>query len=126
MALPIRKSINCSATSLRRPDASEETDARHEQRRNSPCASRGFRLHDLLAGRRARNRACRRVLSPGRGRCVRALGLVTWNERHLTYLMRGDTPEGQEFCRRFPRITILDPVRFIRAIDARTSPSTGP
>jgi putative PIN family toxin of toxin-antitoxin system len=26
--------------------------------------------------------------------------IVTWNERHLTYLMDQDTPEGVDFCRR--------------------------
>jgi putative PIN family toxin of toxin-antitoxin system len=30
--------------------------------------------------------------------------LVTWNERHLTYLMRQDTPEGRDFCQRFPNV----------------------
>lgn len=42
--------------------------------------------------------------------------LVTWNERHLTYLMRGDTPEGQEFLRRFPTLVIVDPIQFLRAM----------
>lgn len=40
---------------------------------------------------------------------VNARYLVTWNERHLTYLMKRDTPEGIEFCRRYPNLTILDP-----------------
>ena len=26
--------------------------------------------------------------------------LVTWNERHLTYLMKQDTTEGKEFCQK--------------------------
>ena len=43
--------------------------------------------------------------------------LVTWNDRHLTYLMRQDTPEGLDFCRRFPKLKIADPVTFLRAID---------
>ena len=43
--------------------------------------------------------------------------LVTWNERHLTYLMRGDTPEGVEFCRRFPKLKIVDPPTFLREVD---------
>jgi putative PIN family toxin of toxin-antitoxin system len=43
--------------------------------------------------------------------------LVTWNERHLTYLMRQDTPEGIEFCRRFPNLRIVDPPAFLRAIE---------
>lgn len=34
--------------------------------------------------------------------------LVTWNERHLTYLMQRDTPEGCDFCGRYPTLTILD------------------
>jgi putative PIN family toxin of toxin-antitoxin system len=40
--------------------------------------------------------------------------LVTWNERHLTYLMQKDTPEGIEFCQRFPELTILSPSAFIQ------------
>jgi putative PIN family toxin of toxin-antitoxin system len=43
--------------------------------------------------------------------------LVTWNERHLTYLMRKDTSEGQEFCRKFPRLTILSPTAFLGEFD---------
>jgi len=39
--------------------------------------------------------------------------LVTWNERHLTYLMKQDTPEGREFCQRFPHIKIVSPVQFL-------------
>ena len=39
--------------------------------------------------------------------------LVTWNDRHLTYLMRQETPEGTEFCRRFPNIKIVDPPTFL-------------
>jgi hypothetical protein len=42
--------------------------------------------------------------------------LVTWNQRYLTYLMHQDTPEGQDFCRRFPNIKIMDPPTFIRAM----------
>jgi predicted nucleic acid-binding protein len=42
--------------------------------------------------------------------------LVTWNERHLTYLMRKDTPEGVEFCKRFPELRIISPPEFIREI----------
>jgi putative PIN family toxin of toxin-antitoxin system len=42
--------------------------------------------------------------------------LVTWNERHLTYLMRQETPEGAEFCRRFPNVKILDPPAFLAEI----------
>ena len=44
--------------------------------------------------------------------------LVTWNARHLTYLMRQDTPEGIEFCRRFPTIRILTPPEFLHELDA--------
>jgi putative PIN family toxin of toxin-antitoxin system len=42
--------------------------------------------------------------------------LVTWNERHLTYLMKQDTPEGIEFCRRFPGLKIVDPPTFLGEI----------
>ena len=45
---------------------------------------------------------------------VDAQYLVTWNERHLTYLMRQDTPEGRDFCRRFPQLKIVDPPTFVR------------
>src|SRR5258706_4544389 len=44
--------------------------------------------------------------------------LVTWNDRHLTYLMREDTPEGIEFCKRFPNLKISDPPTFLREIRA--------
>jgi hypothetical protein len=30
--------------------------------------------------------------------------------------MQNDTAEGQEFCRRFPSLTILDPVQFLKRI----------
>jgi putative PIN family toxin of toxin-antitoxin system len=42
--------------------------------------------------------------------------LVTWNDRHLTYLMRQETPEGGEFCRRFPNLKIVDPPTFLERI----------
>ncbi len=44
--------------------------------------------------------------------------LVTWNERHLTYLMKRDTPEGVDFCQRFPRLTILDPPSLLNELRA--------
>ena len=43
--------------------------------------------------------------------------LVTWNEKHLTYLMRRDTPEGQDFCQRFPHLKILEPPAFLHELD---------
>jgi putative PIN family toxin of toxin-antitoxin system len=46
--------------------------------------------------------------------------IVTWNQRHLTYLMRQDTPEGKDFCTRFPAIKILSPIDFM-SILTRTS-----
>jgi uncharacterized protein len=42
--------------------------------------------------------------------------IVTWNDRHLTYLMKQDTPEGKEFCGRFPRIKIVSPPDFLAAL----------
>ena len=48
--------------------------------------------------------------------------IVTWNERHLTYLMRQDTPEGSEFCRRFPNIRIVSPPDFLIALAANPLP----
>lgn len=48
--------------------------------------------------------------------------LVTWNYRHLTYLMAQDTPEGKDFCTRFPRLTILNPPSFLQALRDSASP----
>jgi putative PIN family toxin of toxin-antitoxin system len=48
--------------------------------------------------------------------------LVTWNDRHLTYLMRQDTPEGIEFCRQFPSLTIADPPTFLAQVRGLTTP----
>lgn len=45
--------------------------------------------------------------------------IVTWNERHLTYLMKQDTNEGRDFCQRFPGITILSPPAFLKALKTR-------
>lgn len=42
--------------------------------------------------------------------------LVTWNERHLTYLMKQDTPEGKVFCARFPTLLILSPPDFLAKV----------
>jgi putative PIN family toxin of toxin-antitoxin system len=47
---------------------------------------------------------------------VNAVFLVTWNERHLTYLMKRDTPEGEEFCRRFPDLAIVSPPSFLKEL----------
>ncbi len=47
---------------------------------------------------------------------ARARFLVTWNDRHLTYLMRRDTPEGVEFCRLFPDVKIVTPPQFLQEI----------
>src|SRR3984957_9622679 len=49
--------------------------------------------------------------------------LVTWNDRHLTYLMRQETPEGVEFCRRFPNVKIVDPPTFLAEIRRLATPS---
>jgi uncharacterized protein len=49
--------------------------------------------------------------------------LVTWNRRHLTYLMAGDTPEGREFITRFPLLKIISPVEFLMVIDPPRTPS---
>jgi putative PIN family toxin of toxin-antitoxin system len=49
---------------------------------------------------------------------VSAEYLVTWNERHLSYLMKEDTPEGKDFRNRFPTITILPPPEFLRLLRA--------
>jgi predicted nucleic acid-binding protein len=42
--------------------------------------------------------------------------IVTWNDRHLTYLMRQDTPEGKDFCTRFPNLKIVSPPEFLHAL----------
>jgi putative PIN family toxin of toxin-antitoxin system len=42
--------------------------------------------------------------------------IVTWNDRHLTYLMRKDTEEGRAFCAKFPGLRILSPPEFLSAI----------
>ncbi len=44
--------------------------------------------------------------------------LVSWNERHLNYLMRNDTPEGKDFCARYPSLKIVTPVKFLEALRA--------
>ena len=43
--------------------------------------------------------------------------IVTWNERHLTYLMKRDAPEGIEFCTRFPQLKIVSPPTFLLEIE---------
>jgi putative PIN family toxin of toxin-antitoxin system len=48
--------------------------------------------------------------------------IVTWNARHLTYLMKRDTVEGKDFCSRFPTIQIVDPPTFLKSIDAINAP----
>jgi putative PIN family toxin of toxin-antitoxin system len=42
--------------------------------------------------------------------------IVTWNERHLTYLMKRDTPEGNDFCERYPKMRIVSPPDFLVAL----------
>ena len=44
--------------------------------------------------------------------------LVSWNKRHLNYLMEGDTPEGADFCARYPGLKILTPVEFLEELRA--------
>lgn len=51
--------------------------------------------------------------------------LVGWNERHLNYLMKRDTPEALDFCTRFPGIKILTPPAFLEALrEIRVRPPT--
>ncbi len=45
--------------------------------------------------------------------------LVTWNDRHLTYLMKADTPEGRDFCQKFPFLNILSPPAFLQQLALR-------
>jgi len=42
--------------------------------------------------------------------------LVTWNERHLTYLMEDNTSEGAEFRARYPNLRIVNPPRFLELL----------
>jgi putative PIN family toxin of toxin-antitoxin system len=49
--------------------------------------------------------------------------IVTWNERHLTYLMKRDTPDGREFCGRYPAIRILSPPELLTELDRRATSS---
>jgi putative PIN family toxin of toxin-antitoxin system len=44
--------------------------------------------------------------------------LVSWNERHLNYLMKQDTPEGRDFCTRYPDLAIVTPVEFLEVLRA--------
>jgi putative PIN family toxin of toxin-antitoxin system len=52
--------------------------------------------------------------------------LVTWNHKHLTYLMRQDTPEGRDFCQRFPELKIVDPPTLLAELKEETQPRTSP
>jgi len=47
--------------------------------------------------------------------------LVTWNQRHLTYLMESSAPEAIEFRSRYPDLTILDPPAFLNAIAPKST-----
>ena len=50
---------------------------------------------------------------------VQPCSLVTWNQRHLTYLMDRNTPEGIGFCQRFPGVVIADPPAFVQHLKDR-------
>jgi len=50
--------------------------------------------------------------------------LVSWNKRHLNYLMEGDTPEGADFRARYPGLKIVTPVEFLEELRA-SRPQTG-
>jgi predicted nucleic acid-binding protein len=49
--------------------------------------------------------------------------LVTWNRKHLTYLMDRKTPEGKDFCGRYPDIRILAPPEFLQDLRRRFGPA---
>jgi len=51
--------------------------------------------------------------------------LVTWNERHLNYLMRRDTPEGKEFCARHPDLKIVTPPEFLEEVRRKLATEKG-
>jgi putative PIN family toxin of toxin-antitoxin system len=40
--------------------------------------------------------------------------LVTWNEKHLTYLMHSDAPEAIAYRGKYPSLTITNPPDFLR------------
>ncbi len=48
---------------------------------------------------------------------IDAAYLVTWNQRHLTYLMHEDDPEAVQFRTEHPRLKIIDPPGFLRAVE---------
>jgi putative PIN family toxin of toxin-antitoxin system len=50
-----------------------------------------------------------------------ASSLVTWNEKHMAYLMDGKEPESIAFCAKFPQLQIVTPPMFLQAMRARTS-----
>jgi putative PIN family toxin of toxin-antitoxin system len=45
--------------------------------------------------------------------------LVSWNQRHLNYLMKRDTPEGREFVQRYPELRICTPPEFLEIVAPR-------
>ncbi len=47
--------------------------------------------------------------------------LVSWNERHLNYLMNADTPEGRDFSARFPNLKIVTPPVFLAKLRSETT-----
>ena len=51
-----------------------------------------------------------------RGRTKKEEYLVSWNERHLNYHMKVDTPEWREFRSRFPNLLIVTPPQFLEAV----------
>jgi putative PIN family toxin of toxin-antitoxin system len=55
------------------------------------------------------------------GVAVDAQFLVTWNAKHLTYLMRKDTPEGRLFCEKFPKLKIVSPPEFLHQLRQATA-----
>lgn len=55
-----------------------------------------------------------------------ATHLVTWNDRHLTYLMRSTSPEAIDFRVRFPSLMLLDPPSFLKLIAPAAPPNPGP
>src|SRR5437868_5509941 len=50
--------------------------------------------------------------------------LIVSRDRHLLNLMDNSRPEGQAFQSQFPSLHIIDPVKFLRALDQQRS--TGP
>jgi len=51
--------------------------------------------------------------------------LVSWNQRHLNYLMTDDAPEAKDFRARYPELQIVTPPEFLEAMRNAASEGEG-